>query len=1044
MWLVAFGIHYFLSGGIPQIPPATKKSFGEPKSQEPVLHKKMEEHRSTELSHAKGKEVVIGITDEEILSATPEKSSTSLEPRDGTYEEKKKSSIVTIETDIDTPEVDDANDNKLEKSTSCSELLSDGTKESNERIDSKVDGNSDIIQDCTNLDETNNGQDEGDTTCKPASDGDSKLDLVNNNAAESSLITEELTEVRDEPRTMHAQEKQSTSLSILFPAPSSPSRTSVNAGYTNTSWKANEASRRLVFCGEASRFENGRFFWSSSQFVRRTMALFVEPPLLVIAREPKNSAEVREALREIDNLDPILQDSQILSREYLIAETVLELNVCKLRLSMLTAPTSIVIDPSESDGDGSQRKILDCRRMSCFEFIHPAENILISAMEVDNSDTFPEVALSEKSRSTYAITSRWEDEISNVLLSLHGSLGNKISGELTWRHQLILGTLHSHVVSGNYTLLEQALIGKGNPDSPYRKIDERDEAGLTPLHYACYRRSHKAVSILLNAGADCSLPTSKGKNSPCHICCEQLDTKSLSMILSCSKPRRADPNALNEMSETPMYVALTRGDSSAEMRNPIMCLKALEAWGGQIVILPYDQCSSGLSPIFKLSSSWDDVGLKSGFQFYDCQYPIPDEQADGFGRSLGAVFQYPFHAAIVSLRFKVMKISNKNDKNVFTKADEKSISDTLKLLSDVGFELNERLEEHSTNPTELNEMVGFTPLQILAAAALDLLHVADSLEDNLTNVDLIIASEIIRSSSDILVARGARVWVDAPTIARPNRGPPRKGNSDHPCESSVILHPIELSNMNMESNKDLVKVLGGIDRLAAIRAKWFADKTTKGSGQIFLPGKGLSIQLVDSMLPGGSHQTSCAVCWKKFGKIINRKHVCRASRRYLCEECSGKAVFIDNDLCRVSDGQFNLAKYNLLCKEGKDRKEVAEKRKERKTRIEEAQSKRSDNTLKARAISEDAAREELFGSVGRAVKNLFVEEVVEQDSAQAVNDDVNGVMNSLSQTRNAFVERGQKLNNLVEKTSALNNTSEEFAKMAKELADSQEKGIFGW
>mmetsp|Transcript_19840 Transcript_19840/g.25548 ORF Transcript_19840/g.25548 Transcript_19840/m.25548 type:complete len:87 (-) Transcript_19840:14-274(-) len=65
-------------------------------------------------------------------------------------------------------------------------------------------------------------------------------------------------------------------------------------------------------------------------------------------------------------------------------------------------------------------------------------------------------------------------------------------------------------------------------------------------------------------------------------------------------------------------------------------------------------------------------------------------------------------------------------------------------------------------------------------------------------------------------------------------------------------------------------------------------------------------------------------------------------------------------------------------------------------------------------------------------------------SAQAVNYNVSGVMNSLSQTRNAFIERGDKLDNLVEKTNALNNASEEFAKMAKELADSQEKGIFGW
>ena len=1011
----------------------------------------MEEQLNLEGFHAKEQEdEVIGMTDE---NPTLEKSSSSTEPRDGSQEEAKDPTIERREMGVNVPEGDDTNDSTLEKSTSSSELLPDEIEESKEpasaeRIDPTVHGNCDATQVPTNFDEIkNNGQDEGDTTCKPESDGDSngdsKLDLANINA-ETSSITEEVAKVEVEPTTMHVPAKQSTGLNILFLPPSSASSTSVNAGYTNISWKANEASRRLVFCGDASRFEKGRFFWSSSQFLRRTVALFDEPPLLVIAREPKNAAEVREALRGVDNLYPIPQDSQILSKEHLIAETVLELNVCKLRLSMLTAPTSIVSDPSESDGEGPQHRSLNCRRMSCFEIIHPAESILISAMAVDDSDTIPDVALSEKARSTYAITSRWENEISNVLLSSHGSLGDGSTGELTWRHQLILGTLHSHVVSGNYALLEQSLVGKGNPDSPYRKIDERDEAGLTSLHYACYRRSHKAVSILLNAGADCSLPTIKGKNTPCHICCEQLDTKSLSVILSCSKPRRADPNALNEKSETPMYVALTRGNSSAEVRNPTACLKALEAWGGQITIPSNDQYSTGLSPIFKLARGWDTVGLKSGFQLYDCQYPIADEQADGFGRSLGAIFQYPFHAAIISLRVKVMKIGNTDDTTIFTNSDKESISDTLQLLSDAGFELNERLEEHSTNPVVLNEMVGFTPFQILGAAALDLLYIADSLEDKTTNIDLKIASEVIRSSSDILVARGARVWMDAPMRARPNRGPPTKESSDHPCQSSVILHAIEPSNMNMEKNKELVEMLGGIDRLATVGAKRQTEKTTKGCGQIFLPGKGLSVQLVDSMLPGGSDQISCAICWKKFGKIRNRKHACRASRRYLCEECSGKSVFVDNDPRRVSDGQFNVAKCNFLSKEGKVRIEVAEKRKERKTRIEDAQSRRSEKKPVAANKSEDAAREELFGSVGRAVKNFFLEEVEEQDNAQAMNDDVSGVMNSLSQTRNKFIERGQKLDNLVEKTNALNNASEEFAKMAKELADSQEKGIFGW
>jgi len=991
-----------------------------------------------------------GMVEDVYLDPSRDKSITPSENQDCMEEEVKNITIAANDMVIAaaTIEGDDAHVAMVDKSSSSEHLEVDATDETNAKeptsVANEAAGKYSTLVDTRDATQNSNELNEGDDK----SENNENTILDDKMSVETTAIAEEATipiiETVSEPMPVPATPR-TASLNITFGPPSSATSTSSTAGYTNSSWKTDEASRKLVFCGGVGRFEKGRFFWSSPQYVKRTLALYDDPQLLVIAREPNNVAEVRGALRGGDSQDPTPEDSETLSLldNYLIAETVVDLKMCKLRLSMLTTPTSTVSDPNESDSDGSQHKSVGCRRMSCFEIITPSENILISAMKVDDSDTIPDVALSEESRSTFAITSRWEDEISSVILSSHGSVGGDSSSEQAWRHQMILGTLHSHVVSGNYALLEKSLEGKGSPNSPHRKIDERDEAGLTALHYACYRRSHKAVSILLNAGADCTLPTIKGRNTPCHICCELLDTKSLSVILSCSKPRRADPNALNEMSETPMYIALMKGNSSLEVRNPVMCLKALEAWGGQLIIPLNDRCTSDQSPIYKLACSWDDVGLKSAFQFYGCQYPIVGEQADGFGRSLGAIFQYPLHAALISLRIKVVNINDNDKTQVFANNDKKSIANTLKLLCDLGFEPNERPEEHSTNPTELNEMVGFTPLQILAAAVLDLIHIADSIADKAASDDLAVATEIIRSSADILVARGARVWTDAPLGARPNRGPPTIGSTGHPSQFSVILRKIDPSNINMEKNKELVKRLGGMDRLAAIGAKWLSEKTMTGCGRIFLPGKGMSV--LDCMLPGGSDHTSCAICWKKFGKIMNRKHACRASRRYLCEECSGKSVLIDKDPHRVSDGQFNVTKCTYLAKLEKDRIEKAEKREVRKAQIDGLR-KVNNNKLLATKRSEDAAKQELFGSVGRSVKNFFIEEieVEEQDSSQMVNDNVSGVMNSLNETRNAFIERGQKLENLVEKTNALNNASEEFAKMAKELADSQEKGIFGW
>ena len=118
---------------------------------------------------------------------------------------------------------------------------------------------------------------------------------------------------------------------------------------------------------------------------------------------------------------------------------------------------------------------------------------------------------------------------------------------------------------------------------------------------------------------------------------------------------------------------------------------------------------------------------------------------------------------------------------------------------------------------------------------------------------------------------------------------------------------------------------------------------------------------------------------------------------------------------------------------------------QRKSRIENAwqASRGQANNLQQVQKDETTAKDELFGSVGRAMKNFFMEEVeVPVDQSAQTNDKVSGVMASLSQTGEAFRERGEKLNTLVEKTSALKNASEDFAKMAKELNESQQKGFF--
>lgn len=446
--------------------------------------------------------------------------------------------------------------------------------------------------------------------------------------------------------------------------------------FTSANERAVNEIRDAVLSDTVSLFDKGRFFWSSGQFVRKILVLYDKPQyLLVIARQPKNAAEVRGMLETLG--DPYIELHALndldLVKTFCVAEKLIDLKICKLRLSPLTTPTSMpVLDKSQ--GEASGHGSLGYQTRACFEVITPKENLLMSFESDDILNSSDSDCDIKASKSVCQITKRWENVISSTIIEAHDCSNTVNDGDTAWRHQLILGTLHSHVVSGNYDFLEKALAGKGSPESPHVYINERDSAGLTALHYACLRRSHKAVKILLAGGADCSMPTIKGGKSPCHLCCEQLDAESLSIILSSSKPKRADPNALDEFQDTPMYVALMRGTSPIDGRSPMKCLRTLEAWGGEILLNNSDENQTEKHPIYLLSSKWDSDGLKVAFHFFQSRFPILGEPSDGYGRSLGAIYCYPIHVVLISLRMKLNKVRSSDKDIAFHENDANSIT----------------------------------------------------------------------------------------------------------------------------------------------------------------------------------------------------------------------------------------------------------------------------------------------------------------------------------------------------------------------------------
>lgn len=286
-----------------------------------------------------------------------------------------------------------------------------------------------------------------------------------------------------------------------------------------------------------------KLFWSTERYVQRTFAIFTfqtsetssanETSIILVLREPIDVDEVSRLLPRENNSNLILRKGlSFLKNEYFVVEHLIDPMTCKFRLSQLTTPTSIAFDFSAQS------------KKSFFELITPTGSISMSAIPIQENSKQHESAHYDIMEAIFE-TTKFEDAISHTLLSAHSLTSVTEDVDISGTHQVVLGTLHSYVVSGNDYMLQNALT---NALSMQRSVDVREVTKLdsidsrdlnlkTPLHYACEKRRPTAISLLVNAGADCTITTADA-STPLHLCAARLDDKSISIILSTTYPIR--------------------------------------------------------------------------------------------------------------------------------------------------------------------------------------------------------------------------------------------------------------------------------------------------------------------------------------------------------------------------------------------------------------------------------------------------------------------------------------------------------------------------
>jgi hypothetical protein len=431
-------------------------------------------------------------------------------------------------------------------------------------------------------------------------------------------------------------------------------------GWDNLLWMSFNGIRQVRYCEPMSRLIPGRksLFWSGDEYLPRKLVVFDEPSVILVLRQTQSLSELRELL-DLPAGSKI-EDPDNACKSFLVVESVIDPKTCKLRLSPLTTVTSIQSDVKEDD----------LRRRSCFELITPNESVILSAVQLR---TGPEKFLTSFTDSgAFLETSSAEFSLKKKICESH-SLNDEVgsNSDLSWKHQIILGTLHSYVVLGNQRSLDKAIVaampkhqaGKSSKDETSKFLDPRivdalDENYRSPLHYACSSRFSPAVISLVKAGANVDLRTDPHDMTPCHICAQNLDDRSLAAILSTNRR----PNTLDKLERTPMYVAIIEGRTVGGKINPEaldLCLSVLESHGGQII-----GGSEHRHPVSQLASEWRAEELSVLLGHVNTRYPLPiSDISDKMraGISLSASYQYPVHSSLIALRKKINSAISGND-----------------------------------------------------------------------------------------------------------------------------------------------------------------------------------------------------------------------------------------------------------------------------------------------------------------------------------------------------------------------------------------------
>ena len=171
-------------------------------------------------------------------------------------------------------------------------------------------------------------------------------------------------------------------------------------------------------------------------------------------------------------------------------------------------------------------------------------------------------------------------------------------GAVGWKHQYLLGTMHSAVLSRDAKkvseLLESCLAG----ELEFLDMEKQDDEGYTPLHYSCLLRLTNITKLLHESNADVTVPDSRGLTA-LHWAAMQLDHAALEML--CTHVFNVD--IVDYKDRTPLYLACVEGrdvQGCTDVQLLKKCVECLMQAGAN----PNLRDREGLTVLHYVSASW--------------------------------------------------------------------------------------------------------------------------------------------------------------------------------------------------------------------------------------------------------------------------------------------------------------------------------------------------------------------------------------------------------------------------------------------------------